>query len=211
MKKTDFVSIVIPTLNRAELTARAFQSALGQTYDFFEVLVVDNGSEKECLKHMATMGMPLLHCATPGAGAARKMGVKSSRGDLMLFLDSDDILMPDALESLSRSLSSDADGVFGSIQNKNTTNQKVLHGNSTLRAPLASNTLIRRESFDKFGEFVDDNYSWPRWLMQAQANDIQLHSISDVVTTRLIHGENLSMLENTMDFYFKEIRKRIRK
>jgi hypothetical protein len=45
--------------------------------------------------------------------------------------------------------------------------------------------------------------------MNAQANGLNLTSTENLVATRHIHGENLSMTENSMAFYFKEIRKKL--
>lgn len=206
---SSMISVIIPTLNRAKLTAKAYQSAIEQTHKEIEVIVVDNGSDEFCLTEMASMGIQPLHCKTPGAGAARKTGLMNSVGDFLIFLDSDDSLSPNAIGDLLHEMSEDSDGVFGAMRNSNTTGLNVMHGDSVFRSPLASNTLLRRTVFDKFGGFPDDNYSWPVWLMRAQSNGLNLASTKNLVATRLIHGENLSMTEDSMSFYFREIRKKL--
>jgi glycosyltransferase involved in cell wall biosynthesis len=203
------ISVIIPTLNRSKLTERAHRSAINQCHKELEVIVVDNGSSDSCLFEMASVGIEPLHCITPGAGAARKAGLEASVGEFVLFLDSDDSLGPNAIRDLLLEVDDASDGVFGAMRNSNSTGLNVMHGDSVFHSPLASNTLLRRNVFDKFGDFSDDNYSWPAWLMNAQANGLNLTSTENIVATRYIHGENLSMTENSMAFYFKEIRKKL--
>jgi glycosyltransferase involved in cell wall biosynthesis len=203
------ISVIIPTLNRSKLTERAYQSAINQCHKELEVIVVDNGSSEAYLSEMASLGLEPLHCKTLGAGAARKAGLAASVGEFVLFLDSDDSLGPNAIRDLLREIDETSDGVFGAMRNSNSTGLNVIHGDSVFQSPLPSNTLLRRNVFDKFGDFSDDNYSWPAWLMKAQANGLNLASTENLVATRHIHGENLSMTENSMAFYFKEIRKKL--
>jgi glycosyltransferase involved in cell wall biosynthesis len=203
------ISVIIPTLNRSKLTERAYQSAINQSHKDLEVIVVDNGSSDSCLSEMSYVGIETLHCRTLGAGAARKAGLAASVGEFVLFLDSDDSLGPNAIRDLLLEVDEAADGVFGAMRNSNSTGLNVMHGDSVFQSPLASNTLLRRDVFDKFGVFSDDNYSWPAWLMNAQANGLNLTSTENLVATRHIHGENLSMTEDSMSFYFKEIRKKL--
>jgi glycosyltransferase involved in cell wall biosynthesis len=205
------VSIVIPTLNRPSLTARAFKSALSQSHKELEVLIVDNGSDETSLVEMKSLGLQFLHSTTPGAGAARKTGLEAACGEFVFFLDSDDVLTPNAIADLLLLLEIGTDGAFGAMRNHNTSEQKVLHGDSVFKSPMASNTLLRREVFAKFGAFSDDNYSWPAWMLRSQAAGLKLASSDALVAIRSIHGENFSMSEDSMAFYFREIRRKLNK
>jgi glycosyltransferase involved in cell wall biosynthesis len=205
------VSIVIPTLNRPSLTARAFRSAISQSHKELEVLIVDNGSNESNIAEMTALGLQFLHSPTPGAGAARKTGLDAARGEFVFFLDSDDILTPNAIWELLRVLEVGVDGAFGAMRNYNTSKHKVLHGDTVFMSPMASNTLLRREVFTKFGAFSDDNYSWPAWMLRSQAAGLKLASSDTLVAIRSIHGENFSMSEDSMAFYFREIRRKLNK
>ncbi len=96
------VSIVIPTLNRAHLVTRAIKSVLNQTYQFFEIIVVDDGSMDETEKVVQRIGNKRIkyikHQKTMGPGAARNTGIDVSYGDYIAFLDSDDEWLPTKLE-----------------------------------------------------------------------------------------------------------------
>jgi glycosyltransferase involved in cell wall biosynthesis len=96
------VSIVIPTYNRAHLLGEAIQSALAQTHAGSEVLVVDDGSTDETAALVAGFGdaVSYLRQENAGVAAARNHGAAVATGDYLHFLDSDDVLHPQAVERL---------------------------------------------------------------------------------------------------------------
>lgn len=95
------VSVMIPTYNRAQVLPRALQSALSQSYDDFEVVVVDDGSIDDTRQVLAAIDDPRIRLAgferNRGIGAARHEGVALARGRLIAFLDSDDCWKPGKL------------------------------------------------------------------------------------------------------------------
>lgn len=94
------VSVVVPTFDRARLVAEAIESALAQTMDDLEVIVVDDGSTDDTDRVVATYGPPvrLLRQRNRGAAVARNRGVAAATGRYVAFLDSDDLWRPDKLE-----------------------------------------------------------------------------------------------------------------
>lgn len=95
-------SVVIPTYNQAQFIARALESVLRQADDQTEIVVVDDGSTDNTGKVVASVAGPISYVRTVNRGpaAARNRGVKESRGEFVLFLDSDDALLSDALDRL---------------------------------------------------------------------------------------------------------------
>jgi glycosyltransferase involved in cell wall biosynthesis len=95
------VSIVIPTYNRAALLDRSIRSVLAQSYGDFELIVVDDGSTDETACVVADFRDPRLRYIAlgrnKGAGAARNVGIRASRGKFLAFQDSDDEWMPSKL------------------------------------------------------------------------------------------------------------------
>ena len=95
------VSVVLPTYNRAPLLGRALRSVLGQSYKDFEVIVVDDGSTDGTAEVVAGFDDPRLRyvrlAGNTGAGAARNVGIKMSRGQFLAFQDSDDEWVPSKL------------------------------------------------------------------------------------------------------------------
>jgi glycosyltransferase involved in cell wall biosynthesis len=97
------LSVVIPTWNRAGLVVEAVESALGQEGGDLEVIVVDDGSTDgtaEIIEQRFGKAVKLLRMATrSGVGAARNEGVSQATGDLLAFLDSDDLWLPGKLKA----------------------------------------------------------------------------------------------------------------
>ncbi len=94
------VSVIIPTFNRGGVVARAIDSVLGQTYHPVEVVVVDDGSTDATPEVLKTYGDAIVRVVQDNAGpsAARNRGIRESRGELIGFLDSDDLWLPSKLE-----------------------------------------------------------------------------------------------------------------
>lgn len=98
-----FFSIVIPAYNRAGLVGRAIESCLGQDWRDFEVIVVDDGSTDGTSEAVQRYDDPrvrlVAHEVNRGACPARNTGVDAALGEWIVFLDSDDELLPGALRT----------------------------------------------------------------------------------------------------------------
>ncbi len=104
------VSVVIPVFNRPAMVREAVQSALGQTYQPVEVLIVDDGSTDETpavCDEIAAVNpgrIRVVHQANTGAGLAREAGRRLATGEFLQYLDSDDLLEPRKFEMQVRAL-----------------------------------------------------------------------------------------------------------
>lgn len=94
------VSIIIPAYNRARSVRKAIESALQQTRPALEVIVVDDGSTDATPEILTQFDdrIRVLRQNNRGTAAARNAGIAAARGDYLLFLDSDDILLPTSVE-----------------------------------------------------------------------------------------------------------------
>lgn len=99
---TPIVSVVIPTLGRPQMLARAVASVLNQTMGDFELIVVVDGPDPATSAYLATLSdprvKPLHNLTNSGAGPARDKGVQVSTGRWIAFLDDDDEWLPTKLE-----------------------------------------------------------------------------------------------------------------
>jgi hypothetical protein len=89
------VSIIIPCQNGEAWLADAIESCLAQTWRDLQVIVVDNGSADRSLevaRRYESQAVVVLECAGEGASAARNAGLSHASGDLIQFLDADDVL-----------------------------------------------------------------------------------------------------------------------
>lgn len=96
------VSAVIPTRNRPDIVLRAVQSALGQSIENLEVIVVIDGPDKASEDALSAVGDPRLQVIAlqtqVGGAEARNTGVRAARAPWVAFLDDDDEWMPGKLE-----------------------------------------------------------------------------------------------------------------
>lgn len=96
MNNTPLVSVIIPTYNRKNLVIRSIQSALYQTYDNIEVIVIDDGSSDGTFEHLTQFYRDngnvkcLKNEINSGPVFSRNRAINFSKGDFIAFLDSDD-------------------------------------------------------------------------------------------------------------------------
>jgi len=115
MIKNPTVSVIIPTYNRANLIEKAIKSVLKQTYQDFEIIVVDDGSidnTEEIVKDFTDFRIHYIcHKHNQGVSAARNTGIKTCRGEYIAFLDSDDEWLPGKLDKQIKVLQSESSEV----------------------------------------------------------------------------------------------------
>jgi glycosyltransferase involved in cell wall biosynthesis len=107
------VSVIIPTYNRADVLPRAIETALGQTLEDIEVIVVDDASTDDTAAVVGRYDDPRLtflrHETNKGASAARNKGIRAASGDYVALLDSDDEWAETKLERQVATLESRSD------------------------------------------------------------------------------------------------------
>jgi glycosyltransferase involved in cell wall biosynthesis len=89
------VSIIIPCRNGAAWLGEAIESCLGQSWPNLQIIVVDNGSSDDSFalaKRFEARAVTVMACERAGASAARNVGLAHADGDLIQFLDADDLL-----------------------------------------------------------------------------------------------------------------------
>ena len=99
------VSIVIPLYNKAPYIERALCSVLAQTFQDFEVIIIDDGSTDnsvEVVKGIINSCIRLICQENAGVSAARNRGIAEAKTELIAFLDADDEWMPTFLETVLR-------------------------------------------------------------------------------------------------------------
>lgn len=112
------LSIIIPAYNAAETLEATIRSALGISPSAVEIIVVDDGSTDETPAICASFGESIRYRRVENGGVsrARNIGAKMASGEWLLFLDSDDLLMPNSLERLLLKAESDSASVaYGQV------------------------------------------------------------------------------------------------
>jgi len=119
MPDQPLVSIVTPTLNQGRFIEQTIRSIIGQTYERFEHIVVDGGSTDETLDILRRFegSYPLRWTSGPDRGMydAINKGLAAARGEIVAYLNSDDLYFPWTLDVVVRALADrpDADFIFG--------------------------------------------------------------------------------------------------
>jgi glycosyltransferase involved in cell wall biosynthesis len=93
------VSVIVPTYNCAAYVGQALKSVLAQDYTDLEVVVVDDGSTDATPEIVRSLPGPIEYVRQDhrGPGAARNLGITRARGELLAFLDADDLWLPHKL------------------------------------------------------------------------------------------------------------------
>ena len=167
------VSIILPTLNRAELLPRSIQSVLDQTFSSFELIVVDDGSSDHTARVVASFDDPRIkyiqHEESRGAAAARNTGWRHAAGEYIAFQDSDDRWFSSKLAAQLRSIEDASERVGVCVcslrQHINDKIVEVVHpageqtGEKVIKQ-LADGTsygtvalLVKREVYESIGGF----------------------------------------------------------
>ena len=164
-------SVVIPSYNRDKVIKRAIDSVLKQTFQDFEIVVVDDGSvdkTKEVVNSIADKRVKYVYQKNQGATAARNTGIINSLGYYVSFLDSDDFWHPEMLERQLQTYESDKEigWVYTNVQGVRADGSTFpfglplgIHGNCYAEALrqgyIAPTTVVsaKREALIKVGLF----------------------------------------------------------
>ncbi|MDK2772330.1 MAG: glycosyltransferase family 2 protein [Flavobacterium sp.] len=97
------ISVVIPLYNKGFVVSKTLESVINQTFIDFEIIIVNDGSTDDSVaivEHFKDERILLFHQENKGAAAARNLGIEKARGELIAFLDADDIWEANHLEEL---------------------------------------------------------------------------------------------------------------
>lgn len=198
------VSVIIPNYNRKEALKRAVESVLKQEFDVFEILIVDDGSERDALRfaqdHIAKLSdrvkiIEITHCGHPGK--VRNIGVHYSTGDWIAFLDSDDEWLPNRLlNQFNRIALTNAIALGDSTCNwKQNGHWRVISSRALKDQNLiiCSSVLLRKEVFERVNGFPESIFSvgvedYVLWLKIASVTNWHLSGSKNVINN--LDGES---------------------
>lgn len=110
-------SIVIPVYNRPEEVEELLQSLCNQTYSNFEVLIIEDGSEKKCKqeveKYSSVLNIKYFFKPNTGPGLSRNYGASHACGDIIVFFDSDCLIPPDYFSIVKDYLNNNKTDAYG--------------------------------------------------------------------------------------------------
>lgn len=178
LNSAPLVSVVIPTYNRARIIRKALDTALAQTYENIEIIVVDDGSTDDTETALADYADKIRYIkqSNQGASAARNHGIREARGKYIAFLDSDDQWLPHKLERQVALMESQPDLSFvaclSTVEKRSYAGYED-HATQFIRfiiQPFTQNMtryVVRRDCFEKHGYFdpsIQGPEDWELWL-----------------------------------------------
>lgn len=179
------VSVIIPTYNRAAVLGRSIQSVLDQTFQDFELIIVDDASEDKTSDVVHNFGMSNIryvrHEKNLGPGSARNTGINLAQGKYIAFQDSDDQWLPEKLEKQIQyfdSASPDVGVVYSCLLRMNGSRtvhippEKIGRMEGDIHRDICKGNfiampavLVKKECFAKAGIFDDHLHQYEDWDM----------------------------------------------
>jgi len=203
------VSAVIPAYNARDYIAEAIESALAQTYAPIEVIVVDDGSTDGTEEAVRPFGDQVRYIKKENGGpaSARNLGIQSSRGEYVAFLDADDIWLPEKTERQVEVMKDNPElglvcaGSYVVDKDNNVITEwhmpedreetfKSVYDRNFI---LCLTVMIRRECFDKVGlldtnlEISQDVDMWLRILKH-----YPFRYVNELFARYRVHADNIS-------------------
>ena len=174
------ITVVIPVYNEEKSIARCLISLQGQTLKPIEIVVVDDGSTDRTVALVKKFPVALVKQNHQGPGAARNLGAKRAKGNILVFVDADMTFAPDFVEKLTTPIRNDkTKGVFNTdefVSNFDNLWARCWNLNQNLTANRRMNPTsihdvrdfraITRKEFEKVGGFSLTGYTDSRTLSE---------------------------------------------
>ena len=194
------ISCIVPVYNGEKYLSEALDSIFAQSFRAFEVVVIDDGSTDSTPSVAARYaGIKYVRQANAGPSAARNHGIRESSGDLLAFLDADDIWHPGKLERQAERFAARPELDISLTHARNFWSTGLRDEEESFQGPrvgvLPAQTMVaRRRAFDRVGLFdsVSMHREVPGWLVQARQQGVVIETLPEVLCDRRIHETNRS-------------------
>lgn len=168
------ISIIIPIYNQANFLENCLKQISKQTYQNFEVIVINDGSTDNIIEVIGKckifMGdkLEFLEQENKGANAARNRGVKLAKGEYLLFCDADVEMYPDMLEKMHTALKNNPQASFSYSSFLWGRKRFSSFAYDDIRLKIMPyinvNSMVRKEHFPGFDEDLKKFQEWDLWL-----------------------------------------------
>jgi glycosyltransferase involved in cell wall biosynthesis len=201
------ISCIVPVFNGERYLREALDSIFAQTYRCFEVIVVDDGSTDGTASILGSLGERIrsLRQCNQGPAAARNLGVRAAGGELVAFLDADDLWHA---QKLARQVArfrarpelqycvSHAQNFWVPELQAEATKYREHRISQSVPGYVTQTLMARRAVFDIVGLFKATlaHADGTEWFLRAAEFGIAMELLPDVLTYRRLHPQNRSRL-----------------
>jgi len=218
--KEELVSIIIPVHNSEKYIEECINSAINQTYSNLEIIAVYDNYPDNSLKKLNKFGKKITIISTKkcNIASARNKGIEQANGEWIKFLDSDDVLYPNAVKdlvSIGNKLANkkntilysnyeeiDSDGkVIRKAVEKNFNNLDQFAFNSKLLSlnflGYLSSSLVHHSTLESYGLFNEKfivNEDWELWLRFCILHNCRLHLIPKFLVKHRKHAKSITSI-----------------
>lgn len=226
-----FFTVIMATYNRRDLLPRAINSVLNQTFGYFELLVIDNGSTDDTGSVVGKFKDPRVKYIlnphpTESCDAPRNLGIGMAKGSLVSFLDDDDLWYPERLEKVKEAFDRNSavaavchnenktvDGKFAGLLKHGPWSEdiyeRLLYDRNCLSScamTIKTDLLRKLKGFDLRKEF-DSAADYDLWLRMA-SEGVKIYFIEEPLGEFSVTGRNWSKVnpafESRVAFLVKE-------
>jgi glycosyltransferase involved in cell wall biosynthesis len=197
-------TVIIPTRNRFEFLKEAVASVIAQNYSRFEILIVNDGSEK--IEEFVDNRIRIIDNHQNGAVAARNLGIAEAAGNYISFLDDDDYWVDHshlaqanaALTDLAEFYFANGAMVFSDGSKKLFSRKADLNSLTKDNTVLISSVCYRKELHDELGVFDNElPYYWDwDWYLRVAKAGLRLSRSNRVAVAIRVHAQNMSGDDN---------------
>jgi glycosyltransferase involved in cell wall biosynthesis len=210
------VSVILPTFNRLGYLRTTIDSVFAQTHSSWELVVADDGSDEETCRYLEGLADPrvktlmLLHSGNPSA--VRNAALREAQGEYLAFLDSDDVWLPEKLETQLRLMRAaptrrwsycklrridaggrpipSSDGIRAWAPYEGDIVEALLELDAVIATPtvIAERSLVESVGgFDELQLFGEDYELWLRLALHSEVS-----AVPEALTCVRVHGQHYS-------------------
>lgn len=205
MEKIKF-SIIVPVYNTEQYLERCFNSILSQTYKNYEVIVVNDGSTDDSLNLIKKYkDFICINQKNQGLSIARNNGIKMATGDYLVFLDSDDYIDKELLNTISKNIKGEDILRYQLATFDSDSKIKFFYENifKNLTGPEAFSKISKYNFVENASAYVIKKKYWINEKFEFKNN--RIHEDFGVIPEVIFKARNVSCINYIGNYYYQRL------